>query len=359
MAGSPPTHRPGVLPAELGTIATRVEGRITSLLSEERTRWGALDPGLIEPIEILSRLVLTGGKRLRPVFCHWGFVAAGGDPADPRIVDAGAAFELLQGFALVHDDVMDGSATRRGLPAVHRHFIERHAEAEWAGEGRRFGEGVAILVGDLAFAYADLLLPSGHVEVSHIWNELRIELNVGQFLDLLGTATGSVDRVTTRRIARYKSGKYTIERPLQLGAALAGRNHDLAEPLSRYGDPLGEAFQLRDDILGVFGDSERTGKPVGDDLVEGKPTMLLAVAHERANAAQRLVLGQVGDPLLGAESIASIQDVLVATGSVDTVEQEIAALAERAVGALTCIPIQDHAHQALIDLAAFVIARDS
>ncbi|MEO6628497.1 MAG: polyprenyl synthetase family protein, partial [Aquihabitans sp.] len=172
MAGSPPTHQTGALPAELGAIATRVEGRITTLLSEERTRWGALDPGLVEPLEILGRLVLTGGKRLRPVFCHWGFVAAGGDPTDTRIVDAGAAFELLQGFALVHDDIMDGSATRRRLPAVHRHFLSRHEQAGWAGESRRFGEGVAILVGDLAFVYADLLLPTGHADVSHIWNEL-------------------------------------------------------------------------------------------------------------------------------------------------------------------------------------------
>src|SRR5690606_37629025 len=139
-----------------------------------------------------------------------------------------------------------------------------------------FGEGVAILIGDMAHVYADRLLPRTSVEVQDVWDELRIELNVGQYLDLLGTARADTDHVAARRIARYKSGKYTIERPLHVGAALAGRLGELQAPLSAYGDPLGEAFQLRDDLLGAFGDAAATGKPVGDDLREGKPTPLMA-----------------------------------------------------------------------------------
>jgi geranylgeranyl diphosphate synthase type I len=180
---------------------------------------------------------------------------------DPAIIDTGAAFELLHAFALVHDDVMDGSSTRRGEPTIHSTFDAEHSSNQWNGESRRFGEGVAILVGDLAEVYADRLMSNAPQAAFETWNELKIELNIGQFLDVLGAARGEVDLTTARRIVRYKSGKYTIERPLHVGAALAGRLDELQTPLSRYGEPLGEAFQLRDDILGTFGDSARTGSP--------------------------------------------------------------------------------------------------
>lgn len=358
MAGPTPTPRTMVLPAELSEIAARVEARLTLLLDDERRRWSALDGSLAEPLEALAGLVLSGGKRLRPAFCHWGFVVAGGDPADPKVVDAGAAFEMLQGFALIHDDVMDGSDTRRGQTSVHRRFVDRHGAASWAGEPRRFGEGVAILVGDLAFVYADQLLPDAGPTVAHLWHELRVELNIGQYLDLAGTAAGRYDRAGTRQIARYKSGKYSIERPLQLGAALAGRP-DLVEPLSRFGDPLGEAFQLRDDVLGVFGDSTLTGKPVGDDLREGKPTLLLAVAHERADDRGRVLLARVGEPDLPAEVVADLQHLLVSTGAVAETESTIEKLAARAVKALTDLHLPPEPTASLVDLAQFVVARNA
>jgi geranylgeranyl diphosphate synthase type I len=358
MAGTTTSAGADPLPADLGVVAARVERRVAELLAVELERWSAVDPGLREPLEALEALVLAGGKRLRPVFCHWGFLAAGGDVDDPRIVDAGAAFELLQAFALIHDDVMDGSAVRRGAPAVHRRFADRHAAEVWAGESRRFGDGVAILAGDLALVYADLVLPSGSPELALLWHELRIELNIGQYLDLAGTATGAVDRAGARRIARLKSGRYTIERPLQLGALLADRR-EVAEALRAYGDPLGEAFQLRDDVLGVFGLEARTGKPVGDDLREGKPTLLLAVARERADGPGRDLLASVGDPELSPELVAELQALFVSTGALDVVETEIAALAGRAVAALAPMRLPDHVDLALRDLADFVVARDA
>lgn len=358
MAPLSPSFPTGTLPADLAGIATRTEARLRALFDSERLRWGALDPQLIEPLDALADLVLAGGKRLRPAFCHWGFVAAGGDPMDPCIVDAGAAFELLQGFALIHDDVMDGSATRRGGPAVHRRFIDRHRAEGWKVEDRRFGEGVAILIGDVAFVYADQLFPVSSPEVAQLWHELRVELNVGQYLDMLGTARSSFDRETSHRIARYKSGRYTIMRPLQLGAALGGRL-DLVEELGRFGDPLGEAFQLRDDMLGVFGDAARTGKPVGDDLREGKPTLLLSVAAERADAEGRRLLDRVGESDLDAGSIGELQALLVSTGAVEEVEAEIAALRDEALQTLSELALPEGASAALADLARFVVARDA
>ena len=229
-------------PAGLVEIAADVAARIDELLEAEISRWSAVDADLREPLESLRSLVLAGGKRLRPAFCHWAFVGAGGDPDDPRVVDAGAALELLHTFALIHDDVMDGSLTRRGLDAVHVDFESRHADERWRGEGRRFGEGVAILVGDLAFVYADMLLTGAPPDAIAVFNELRLEVNIGQYLDLIGTVRGQGTRDAARRICIYKSGKYTVERPLHLGAALAGRLAEVEEPLSGYGLPLGEAF---------------------------------------------------------------------------------------------------------------------
>jgi geranylgeranyl diphosphate synthase type I len=321
-------------------------------------RWSAVDPDLEAPIACLADLVLVGGKRLRPAFCHWAFVGAGGDPADELAVDAGAGFELLHAFALVHDDVMDGSDRRRGAETAHRVFEARHERGGWRGEARRFGEGVAILVGDLAFVYADLLLADAPRRAREIYDELRVELNIGQYLDVLGTARGGVDLATARRIASYKSGRYTVERPLHVGAALAGRFDELEAPLSAYGDPLGEAFQLRDDVLGAFGDAEATGKPVGDDLREGKPTPILAVALQRATGASAALLERVGDPSLSEADVASLQQVLVETGALREAEARIQALTEQAIVAAGQAPIGAEARVALCQLATYIATRD-
>ncbi|MEX2294350.1 MAG: polyprenyl synthetase family protein [Acidimicrobiales bacterium] len=352
--------RPAVaVPASLLAVAQQVEERLEVLLADEATRWAALSPDLAPPLESLRHLVMDGGKRLRPAFCYWGFIAAGGDSSAPEIIDAGAAFEMLQAFALVHDDVMDGSSTRRGARTAHLEFDDRHAAAAWRGEGRRFGEGVAILIGDLAHVYADQLLPRTTHDVQAVWDELRIELNIGQYLDLLGTARADTDHESARRIARYKSGKYTIERPLHVGAALAGRLADLQVTLSAYGDPLGEAFQLRDDLLGAFGESAVTGKPVGDDLREGKPTPLLAAATAEADPAQTKVLGLVGRSDLSGQDIAHIQDVLVATNAVDTIESSIDRLTSTALDAISQADVAETARHALVELAHFVAWRTS
>ena len=351
---------PGIAmaPPSLAGIARRVEERIGDLLDIELARWSAVDPDLAEPFSALRDLVLAGGKRLRPAFCHWAYVGAGGGADDPAVIDAGAGLELLHTFALVHDDIMDGSATRRGTDTIHVLFESCHALDGWRGEARRFGEGVAILVGDLAFVYADHLLAGAPPAAHQVFTELRIEVNVGQFLDLLGTARGHADEATARRISRFKSGKYTVERPLHLGAALAGRLDALAAPLSGYGLPLGEAFQLRDDLLGVFGDEDVTGKPVGEDLREGKPTLLYAMAVEQASEADAAVLARYGAADLDEEEVAALQDVLLGSGAVETVEGNIDRLVAEAVDAIDGAGLADEAHEALVELAYYVAGRD-
>ena len=262
-------------------------------------------------------MVQAGGKRLRPAFCHWGFVGAGGNAEDQRVVDVGAAFELMHAFALFHDDVMDDAATRRGAPTTHAVYAREHRAAGWTGESRRFGEGVAILIGDLAFVLSDELSIGVPDAAWRMWNELRTELNVGQFLDILGSVRRERRLEKAERIARYKSGKYTIERPLHLGALLAApdRADTLLPQLSTFGLPLGDAFQMRDDVIGVFGDSAQTGKPVGGDLIEGKPTPLLARAVALASPTQQAMLDRVGADGLEADGVSAIQQVIVDTGA--------------------------------------------
>ena len=346
-------------PASLLEVAARVTHRLDEFLAAERARWVELEPALAQPIDEIRRLVLAGGKRLRPAFCHWGFVGAGGSVAEQIHIDAGAAFELMHACALFHDDVMDDADSRRGQRTAHMVAADEHAEQGWAGESRRFGEGVAILVGDLAFVYADQLLAAASPAALGIWNELRIELNIGQYLDILGGVSRTRDVAASERICRYKSGKYTIERPLHLGAVLAApeRADELLPHLSAYGLPLGDAFQMRDDVMGTFGDEAITGKPVGGDLVEGKPTPLLARATRLATDAQREVLERVGDPDMSAETIASIQQVIVDTGGLAELEQHISDLTESAVTSLDAAPITAVAKTELMVLAEFVAQR--
>ncbi len=361
-------------PPSLATIGRNVEECLRALLDDEAQRWTTFDADLSEPIGEIARLVLAGGKRLRPAFTYWGFVGAGGDPDDPMVVRAGAAFELMHAFALFHDDVMDDAATRRGASTTHTVFAERHSQQLWAGESRRFGEGVAILVGDLAFVYADQLLQGVSAEAWAVWNELRVELNVGQILDLLGGATRDRGQDKAARICRYKSGKYTIERPLHLGAVLANSSatgstwpsgslatrppdEQLIASFSAYGLPLGDAFQMRDDVMGAFGDPAITGKPVGGDLREGKPTPLLARAVELATPAQRAVLDEVGQPGLSDDDVARIQQSIVDTGALTSMEATIAALTDEALAAISNAPIIVEARDELIALAHYVSAR--
>ena len=347
-------------PTSLATIARHVDLRLVALIDAEGARWTELDSDLAGPFTEIKRMVQAGGKRLRPAFCHWGFVGAGGSADDQRVVDAGAAFELMHAFALFHDDVMDDAATRRGAPTTHAVYAKEHRTEGWTGESRRFGEGAAILIGDLAFVLADELLVGASDPVWRMWNELRTELNVGQFLDILGSVRRERRLEKSERIARYKSGKYTIERPLHLGALLAAphRADTLLPELSRFGLPLGDAFQMRDDVIGVFGDTAHTGKPVGGDLIEGKPTPLLSRAVALATPAQQAVLDRVGTEGLDEQGVIAIQQVIVETGALADLEITIERLADEAIAALGGMSLDVSAARELESLAHYVVGRD-
>ncbi len=285
-----------VLAAYTRDIVVAVDTTLAEFLTAEVDALTAIDPAMGGFAATARDCVLSGGKRVRPTFAYWGWRGAvGGDVPVTPVLPALATLELLHTFALVHDDVMDASATRRGRPTAHVAVASQHAAAGRNGDSGRFGEAVAVLIGDLCMVWADQLLALADLPADRLlqvrrgYDRMRVETVAGQYLDVLGETdplSWSVDRAL--RVARYKTASYTVQRPLLFGASLAGVDGDseLAGAYTRYGLAVGEAFQLCDDLLGVFGDPTTTGKPAGDDLRTGKPTALLVLARELATPTQ-------------------------------------------------------------------------
>jgi len=355
-----------VNPLDAEDLRVRVHKVLEDFLSRQTEALEAVSPDCAPMVEAVDDL-MHGGKRLRPAFCYWAWRGAGGEDGEP-IVTAATALEFFQAAALIHDDVMDDSDTRRGMPAVHRRFATLHRGAGWTGDGERFGMAGAVLVGDLCLVWSDELFttsglaPERLVRARGMFDRMRTELMGGQYLDMLEQAVatqrkvGAVDRA--RRVIRYKSAKYTIEHPLLIGGLLAGADDDLLTAYSAYGLPLGEAFQLRDDVLGVFGDPAQTGKPAGDDLREGKRTVLVAKALERATAAQAaLVQRLLGDPALDAGGVEALREIIRTTGALDSVEELIDELVERSRAALAAARMAEPAREVLAGLVDAATAR--
>ncbi|MFI6065461.1 polyprenyl synthetase family protein [Micromonospora sp. NPDC051227] len=345
-----------VLAAYTHELVTAVDQTLSTFLTDEVETLNDIDPSMGAFAATAREIVLTGGKRIRSTFAYWGWRGAvGGTAALPPVLPALAALELLHTFALVHDDVMDASTTRRGRPTAHVALAEQHVAAGYRGDPGRFGEAVAVLIGDLCMVWADQLLAHASVpstrlfEVRRCYDQMRVETVAGQYLDVLGEndpASWSVDRAL--RVARYKTASYTVQRPLLFGACLAGVPADdpLVSAYTRYGLAVGEAFQLRDDLLGVYGDPAATGKPAGDDLRTGKPTTLLMLARELATPAQLAALERASDG-----SVDTLAELVVETGAVTRVEQMIAERVSDALAALDAAPVDQTARTGLTGLA--------
>lgn len=359
---------PGAVhPLDRDGLRDRVNAALGIFMDHQAAVLSEVGDGMVPVTAALRDFLLDGGKRLRPGFCYWGWRGAGGvdaGEAGEAAVRAATSLELLQASALIHDDLMDSSDTRRGKPAVHKRFEALHDDAAWRGSGANFGAAAALLLGDLCLTWSDEMFSGSGVDpvrlaaAKPLFDVMRTEVMAGQYLDVLEQAMGGGSVARSRRVIRFKSAKYTIERPLHVGAALAGAGEELLAAYSGYGLPLGEAFQLRDDVLGVFGDPDRTGKPAGDDLREGKRTVLLALAAERGTAAQRRILDElVGDPGLDDAGVKELRAVIVDTGSLAEVEAMIGTLTERALAALDAAPVAADAHAVLRALAEAATVR--
>ena len=319
---------------------------------------------------------VMGGKRLRGRFCvaGWRAVAEAAQPASAApapVVTAAAALEVFHAAALVHDDVIDNADTRRGRPAAHRALESAHLDTGWSGDAAAFGRSSAILLGDLLVAWSDDLLEEGLAETAPPraaaarteYAAMRREVTIGQFLDIAEESafrTEPDERHAARalRVASLKSARYSVQQPLAIGGALAGADLAQSAALAAFGHPLGMAFQLRDDVLGVFGDERETGKPSGGDLREGKRTVLVAYAREAlAPPARRIVDELIGDPELDDNQVASLQRTIIDTGALDRVEALIADYAREADRALSGTRLGNAAVGELRDLARSATVR--
>lgn len=320
----------------------------------------------------LEEFVLRGGKRLRPAFAYWGWRAVaddpgtGGVPAD--ILRLFAALELLQACALVHDDVIDESDTRRGMPTVHKAFSALHRDRGWRGSDTQFGMSAAILLGDLSLAWADDVVagaelpPDAHRRVQRVWSDIRTEVLGGQYLDIVAEAGGADSIDSAMTVNTYKTASYTVTRPLQLGAAAAADRPDIQAVFHTAGNDLGIAFQLRDDVLGVFGDPAVTGKPSGDDLRSGKRTVLLAEAVERAERLDPLGAKLLRDGIgtdLTEPQVRELCRVIESVGALAAVEDRIDTLTRNGLEALGNAPIAPQAKVGLAELARLAANRSA
>ncbi|OBI82424.1 bifunctional (2E,6E)-farnesyl/geranyl diphosphate synthase [Mycobacterium sp. 1245805.9] len=319
-------------------------------------------------IGALEDFVLGGGKRLRPAFAYWGWRSVATGEPEPEVLLLFSALELLHACALVHDDVIDDSSTRRGKPTAHVRFAALHRDRGWRGSPERFGTSAAILLGDLALAWADdivfgaALPPDARGRVQPVWADIRTEVLGGQYLDIVAENSGAESIASAMNVDTFKTACYTVARPLQLGVAAAADRPDVQAAFKEFGTDLGVAFQLRDDVLGVFGDPAVTGKPSGDDLRSGKRTVLLAEAVELADKSDPLAANRlrssIGAQLTDAQ-VAELRDVIESVGALAAAEHRIAALTERALGTLAAAPINAAAKAGLAELARMATNRSA
>lgn len=366
-----PSHASALVDRE--DLRPLVDGRLRAVLSEQAEVLATISADAAPLVDAWSQM-LAGGKRLRAAFAYWSWRAHGGRPGTPdaaALVGVGAALELFQAAALFHDDVMDRSDTRRGIPTAHRSFAARHRDSGWSGDADQFGLSSAILLGDLSlvasedeFLQAVREMPATRTDPARVlFTQMRTEVTVGQYLDMHAqmlpwTDDFDADERRAREVVRSKSARYSVESPILLGAALAGATPEQLEVCSAVGLPLGEAFQLRDDLLGAFGDPATTGKPAGDDLREGKRTLLVVRAMRALDPAARARLASLlGAPDLSAADVDEMQQTIRGTGAPDEVEDLIESLSDAALSALAGSGLDEPAVETLSALARAAVQR--
>ena len=317
----------------------------------------------------VAREGTSGGKRLRPAYCYWSYVAAAGDPHDDApLLKVASSLDLLHVSALVHDDLIDDADTRRGLPAAHKRFEQLHVGQEGRGAAAEFGTSSAILLGDLLLMWSvDLVDSSGAAHLDRarpLLSLMRAEVTAGQYLDVAaqygvtGAVTVAEELDVAQRVLEYKSASYSIRRPAQIGAALAGADDALIDALGEFGSIIGRAFQLRDDVLGVYGDEAVTGKPYGGDIREGKRTVLVlrALADSAPQAAAELE-GILGAPGLTDADVSRAGRLIDESGARAHVEGIIDDSLTRALAVLDRANLTPDGRTALGELAARSVQR--
>lgn len=379
-AAAPATGSEPAVPAADSLVSlspTQLPGAVTEQLRDyfdsRASEVADIDPLFAEVVDSLRSFVLDGGKRVRPSFAWQGWLGAAGHlgtwaPAEDsaQVLSAVSALELVQACALVHDDIIDNADTRRGNPTIHKIYEDKHAQEGWRGDAARFGNSTAIIAGDLALSWSDDMFHAAGLSTAALrralipWRAMRTEVLGGQLLDITAEASGDSRIEIAHKVNLYKTAAYTIERPLHIGAAIAGAPAEVVAAYRSFGRDIGVAFQLRDDQLGVFGDPDVTGKPAGDDLREGKRTVLVA----RALAAYRTTAPEKADFIqdrLGrvrsSSEIAQLRDLIAESGASEEVERDIERLTQRAFATLEQVELAGDTRENLIAMGIAATAR--
>jgi geranylgeranyl diphosphate synthase type I len=353
-------------------LAGAITDQLRRYLHDRRSEAAYIGSEYAGLIAMLEHFVLGGGKRLRPAFAYWGWQAVASRDPNSDVLLLFSALELLHAWALIHDDVIDHSSTRRGRPTTHMQFAALHRDRNWRGSPDQFGVAAAVLTGDLAQAWADdivsqvaqaTLSPDARRRVQRVWANIRTELLGGQYHDIVAEASAAESIASAMNVATFKTACYTVTRPLQFGVAAAADRPDIQAVFEQFGTDLGVAFQLRDDVLGVFGNPAVTGKPSGDDLRSGKRTVLVAEALKLAgeladDSAANLLRTSIGTELTDPQ-VRELREVIEAVGALAAAESRIDALTRRALSTLAAAPINAAAKTGLTELAHMATNRSA
>lgn len=354
------------VPEQLADLAAQVDAALRPAVAPAVERVRSLHPSLGTWADELDGMLAAGGKRLRPALLLLGHEAVAPGTGTDAVLPAALALELLHTCALLHDDLLDDATTRRGRPTAHVTFARTHRDAGWAGDAERYGAAAAVLVGDLAFVVADELFLGADVPAERLltglraFTVLREEVMAGQALDVQAAAARLTDRDLALTIATAKSGRYSVARPLEIGALLGGADDELARSIATAVEPLGRAFQVRDDLLGVFGDQDTTGKSAAGDLREGKRTLLVAEAVRRLDPSGRAELERLlGDPTLDDDGVERARTLLADSGAVDATRAWVDDAVERGLAAVAELPIDSGARDTLLALGRWLVGREA
>lgn len=347
----------------LAWFKKQFDKQLLAYLSEKRQQAKEINPEIVVLVDEIIRFTENGGKRVRPAFMYSGYIAAGGQ-AQEAILFASLSVELLHTFALMHDDIIDNSDLRRGELTTHKAFEAYHKTRKLKGNKKEFGLSSAILAGDLAFSFAEEILTTAPFPQERIrraryfFDQMKIQVIYGEYLDVLGGYKDSLTEDEVLQVLEYKTAKYTVERPLHIGAMLAGSDYQTLETFSRYGIPFGQAFQMQDDIVGTFGTEEEIGKPADSDIKEGKKTLLLTKAYEKADKNQLKVLNRVvGKKGATKEDIAKVKQIMEKTGAYDYCVKLAKELLVQAKNAIEDVKLKDEGKGYLLAAADYLNER--
>ncbi len=347
----------------LSWFKNQLDNFLRLYFNEKLKEAAEIDPESVVLVEELRRFIGNGGKRIRPAFAYAGYVASGGRSLD-AILFASASLEFVQAFALIHDDLIDDSPLRRGKPSVHKVFEDFHKNRAFSSDAQHFGLSSAILSGDLALSFADELLstspfPSERIKRAKFYfDTLKKQVVFGQHLDLIASVKKKVVEKDILTILEYKTAKYTVERPLQIGAALAGADEDVMKIFSEYGIRLGQAFQIQDDILGTFGNKETIGKPNDSDIKEGKKTLLVVKALEWAKGEEKRRLEKVlGNKKVTDREIEEARNTIKDTGALEYSQKLATSLILQAKEVIAKARLNDEGKNYLLQAADYLLTR--